>query len=98
MGYRIVYGPEQPSGRGKGSGLRLRTMTAAFFLLGCILTRTLWPAGTQLLREMLLPGTPTAAEQAFLDMMEDLRCGVPVGESVTVFCRTVVEHGTDSGS
>ncbi len=94
MSYKIVYGPDpQPAPTGT-SNPRLRAMTAAFLLLGCLGVRTLWPEGTDVLRSLLLPGTPTAAEAAFSDMMTSLREGAPVSESVTAFCWVVVEHGT----
>ena len=73
-------------------------MTAAFLLLGCLGVRTLWPEGTGVLREMLLPGELTPTEQAFSILMTDLRYGEPVGEAVTAFCRYVVEHGMDRDS
>ncbi len=95
MGYKIVYGPVQETApKRTGRGGRLRTMTALFFLLGCLSVRTLWPEGASLLRVILLPGTPTATEAAFSEMMTALRDGEPVSETVAAFCRVVVENGT----
>lgn len=96
MGYKIVYGPERKHEKERaGYGVRIQTMTAAFFLLGCILVRSAWPAGTELLKSVLLPGTPSATEQAFHTLLLDLRSGEPVGESVSTFCRVVIQNGTD---
>ncbi len=95
MGYKIVYGPAEPSHeQGSQHRSRLRIMTALFLLLTCLSVRTLWPEGTTLLRTALLPGAPTPNETAFYHMMTSLRSGEPLGESITVFCRTVVENGT----
>lgn len=96
MGYRIEYGPQRlVKPKGDRHGFRRRILTAAFLLLGCILVRTFWNDGSELLETVLLPGEPTVTEQAFSLLLNDLRTGVPVGESVTAFCRFIVENGTD---
>ncbi len=88
MGYKIVYGEEPPAQI--PSTARLRTMTAAFLLLGCLLTRMFWSDGTALLRQCLLPDAENVAEAAFCELMDELHAGAPMGESVLTFCRTVV--------
>ena len=94
MGYRIVYGPDMQTARTKGNRhLRIRLMTAGFLLLGCILARLLWPEGAQVLREVLLPGPASIAEQAFAILADRIREGEPVGEAVESFCRYVISHG-----
>lgn len=93
MGYRIVYGPEikaQP--QRTGSSARLRTMIAAAFLLFSIIVRLTWQEGTEIMRQALLPGDLTVTEQAFSEMITDLRQGEPVADAVTVFCRTVLDE------
>ena len=52
-----------------------------------------WPQGSELLRSVLLPGDPSAAETAFSRMVEDLRMGESLTDAVTAFCRTVVADG-----
>jgi hypothetical protein len=94
MGYKIVYGQEFQHYAPPPSGsARIRILTAGFLLAGCILARCLWPEGASILRNLLLPGSPTATEQAFLTMMEDLRIGQSLGASITAFCKTVLENG-----
>ena len=95
MGYKIIYGPEfeSPSHHPTDTW-RIRILTALFLLLFCASIRFLWPEGTSILKSFLLPGTPTATEQAFLTMMEDLRIGQSLSASVTTFCKTVLADGT----
>lgn len=94
--YRIEYGPPvrrkeaQPK-----NALRLRGMIAAFLMAFLLLTRLLWPAGTDKLRQMLLPGGNNTQE-AIQEMMEQLREGERVGDAVTAFCRQILEDGQES--
>lgn len=86
MGYRIVYGEQaadipQPKSR-------LRVMTAGFALALVVLVRLFWPSGTVVLQELLLP----REHAAFVQLREDIRAGEPIGDAVTVFCRSIVEE------
>ena len=93
MGYKIVYGTDSMQvASASESGGRLRLMTAACLLVFCMLVRCFWPEGTGLLREIILPGEPTATEQAFDRMLEDLRLGESLGDAVTVFCKDVIRQ------
>ena len=99
MSYKIVYGPDKAyEAKTDPSRARLRLLTASFLLAGCLLARTFWPEGTALLRSVLLPGNPTVTELAFLDMMEDLRTGEPINESLSVFCKTIVSDNDGRAS
>lgn len=96
MGYRIEYGPAPRPGREEDRrGFRIRVMTAAFLLFGCVLVRSFWNEGAALLETVLLPGEPSVTEQAFSTLLSDLRTGMPVGESVTAFCKYIVDNGTE---
>ena len=90
MGYRIVYGKDPPVRRGRSS-LRLRVMTAGCMLLFAALVRLAWPAGREVLGQVLLPREETAA--AFSEMVSQVTGGGDFGEAVTAFCKTVVESG-----
>ena len=90
MGYRIVYG-QDPVIKRKGGSLRLRGMTAAWMLLFAALVRLSWPAGREVLAEVLLPRAETAA--AFSEMVAAVTGGESFAEAVTVFCRSVVSNG-----
>lgn len=86
MGYRIVYGEKAVENPQPKS--RLRIMTAGFALALVVLVRLFWPAGTAALQEVLLPGE----HAAFVQLREDIRAGEPIGDAVTVFCRSIVEE------
>ena len=90
MGYRIVYGKD-PVVRRRGGSLRLRVMTAAWMLLFAGLVRMAWPAGREVLAQVLLPRAETAA--AFSEMVTAVSGGEPFGDAVTAFCRSVVADG-----
>lgn len=91
MAYRVVYGPavKLECSRAKGS-VRLRVLTALCFFTLVLMVKAAWPEGTALLREALLPRN-TAAQTAFQELAEHLKQGEPVGDSVTAFCRGIVE-------
>ena len=93
MGYRIVYGKVSEIERQRRSSGNVQLMTAIFMMLGIMLVRSFWPEGTKMLRQLLLPGTMSATEEAFSQLMADLRIGAPIGEAVTTFCAYVIEHG-----
>lgn len=90
MGYRIVYGKDPVCRTAVETG-RLRVMTAAAMLLFVVLVRCAWPEGREILQEVLIPEDRMVA--AFSDMVAQVDNGNGIGEAVTAFCRTVVEHG-----
>jgi len=96
MGYRIEYGPDRNQvEKGRGTTDRIRAMIAGWLLLFCLLVSAFWPEGSTLLQDVLLPGEKTASEVAFCSFVENLRLGEPLGESVAVFCRTVILDGLE---
>ena len=94
MGYRIEYGPMPGVWKsGRKEPLRLQAMTAAFLLLFVIGVRFLYPEGTELLRNLLLPGEKTVTEAAFSGMLAQIRHGEPVGQAFTAFCQEIIDFG-----
>ena len=91
MGYRIDYaGPEPQIQIPIQRHIRIRTMIAAAFLALCVTVRLLWPEGTSMLQSVFIPGVLTSTEQAFSQLVTDLREGMPLAESVDVFCHCVL--------
>lgn len=95
MGYRIVYGPEVRLVSGRtGSTARLRTMIAGAFLLFSILVRLTWQEGAEAMQKLFLPGDLTVTEQAFSEMVTDLRDGETVKDAVVVFCQRILDEAS----
>lgn len=93
MAYRIVYGPVKGrQGTGRGGGLRIQTMTAAWLLVFALTVSRVWPEGTDKLREYLLPGQD-GTQAAVMELMTEIQAGEPVGEALTAFCRQIIENG-----
>lgn len=87
MGYQIIYGPDPFEKTGEGKS-HLKTLTAGFLLAFVILVRLLWPQGTALLRQTLLP----RADPAFTQLQSDIQAGEPLADAVTAFCQRIVEE------
>ena len=66
-------------------------MIAFTFLLFAILLRMHWQDGAEMLREVLLPGDLTVAEQAFSEMVVGLRNGEGMADALTSFCQRIVD-------
>ena len=96
MGYRIVYGGPTPEIKTKTTAVRLRTMMAAAFLVFCMAVRLFWPEGTTLLQSVFLPSDLTATEEAFSVLLEEIRQGQPVNESITAFCHKILDEETEN--
>lgn len=93
MPYRIVYGPEPNFFTSNTTQLpRRRILTASALLAFIILVRGIWPQGTTVLRQYLLPGEPTVTQTAANSLLEDLREGASLDEAVTAFCREIISH------
>lgn len=90
MGYRIVYGPAEDNRRTRPASTRFRILTAFSFAAFVCMVRFLWPEGRELLTGFLLPGTPTFAQAAYYDLLENLQQGFGVVDSLTVFCREIL--------
>lgn len=97
MGYIIEYDTQKDFCKNADTTwLRVRVLTAAFLLMGCIAARATWQEGCEQLRLLLIPGEPTVTEAAFLQMMDRLHYGEPVGECITAFCKTIVANDTEN--
>lgn len=93
MGYRMVYGVDPFEDTGKQKS-HLKAMTAGFLLAFVLLVRLLWPQGTALLRQTLLP----RENPAFAQLQSDLQAGEPIGDAVTAFCQRIVEEALAEAS
>lgn len=90
MAYRVEYG----SGGAKRSEIRKKKTAGGkvwgFFLLFLLLVRLYWPAGTQVLRELLLPGASQTAFAAVGTLTEELREGESFGQALEDYCRRIL--------
>lgn len=94
MGYRIVYGSDREERNPVENRVgRIRLLTAVFLLVLILGTRLFWPEGTQLLREILLPGEAGVTQTAFSQMVTQLQEGESFGQAMAGFCEYVVNHG-----
>lgn len=90
--YRIDYGPPIPQEKKqRKSGVRLRVMTVIFFFAFLLLVKSIWPAGTERLRSVLLP-SGTGDQQAIREFVADLRQGEDPKDALTTFCRQVIQN------
>ena len=93
MGYRIVYGPTEDRHHEAVEGsFRLRTMIAAILVVFSLIVRLTWQEGTDMLREYLLPGEQTLTQEAFSELVVDLREGEHLKDALTVFCQTILDE------
>ena len=88
MSYQIQYEPDKnrkyPTKMAKKSNLTGGIMiTVILIVCLSIGLRTGW----------LIPGDPDVTKAAFSEMVDMLKRGEPVYDSVTVFCTEVLEHG-----
>ena len=86
MGYKIVYG--KPA-RKPVRLLRLQSLVAVGLLMFAICVRLSWPAGHQLLRQVLVSQQLCKEAEALVAMAEDLAAGEKVTDIVAVFCQEV---------
>ena len=92
MGYVIQYS-DGDCKKSKYSGRSgLPAMTAAFFLAFLLLTKAFWPAGSRILREIFIPGDPEITGGAISNLVDDLRAGEPLKDSVAAFCSEILAH------
>jgi hypothetical protein len=61
-------------------------------LIFSLLVRQHFPAGTEKLQQLLLPGTPTATHTALDCLMGDLRNGESLSDALTTFCVYIIDH------
>ena len=90
MAYRVEYGSREA----KRSEIRKKKSVGGkawgFFLLFLLLVRLYWPAGTQVLRELLLPGASQTAFAEVQTLTQELREGEPFGQALENYCRRIL--------
>ena len=86
MGYRIVYGDDQPKQEQK-SGLSFRAVVAACLLLFALTVRLWWPEGRLVMERFLMPGEVNDIQAAVFAVVTDIRNGKSFSEVVVTFCR-----------
>lgn len=93
MGYRIDYAGPTPQIKSRINRTgRFRTLIAVSFLFFSILVRLLWPEGTKALQSVFLPLELSAAEQAFIELLDDVHRGQPLDDAVITFCHRIVHE------
>lgn len=94
MGYEIRYEKfEALPCRKTRRGGRFASLVGAFLLAFLLLTQAFWPAGTEKLRELLLPGDPEVTAQAAATLVSGLRAGESLTDAAVTFCREILDHG-----
>ena len=89
MGYRITYGP----GADRNRTSKARILTAV--LLGSLTVGVLLhPAGRRMAWNLLLPGDPRQTALAAEELVEDLRAGQPLQNTLEAFFRNAM-HGPE---
>ncbi len=98
MGYKIVYGPEKKENESKKTSLlKLQALSAAFLLFFVLCVHSSWPAGSEKLQELFLPGDKNQTGAAFETLVENLQDGEDFTEAVTVFCQDLLEQTHENG-
>ncbi len=95
MGYRIDY--SAGTGRRRKSGVckgRFVVILAVCLLLFGITANHFCPDRVQVLRKQLIPGDPVVTAAAFDTMVQRLQAGEDAAQTVTAFCREILDHGT----
>lgn len=90
MSYRISYGQtiirtELPKVRNGGKLYKI-------MLISCICLIIMTAVFSSNFRKCLLPGNPEVTEKALVGLVEDLKDGEPLYDSITVFCRQILEN------
>ena len=94
MSYRIEYGTSVPQKFQPQQVKRhIRTMTAVCILLFSLAVGKFWPDGRMVLQRVFLPGEPSVTEQAFSNMISELRDGETLEKVVVAFCQEILDHG-----
>ena len=91
MAYRIEYGPVHKQQKvSERHPLRILFLTALFFLVFILTVNLAWPKGKTVLQDFFLPEN---SRQAFVELITDLQEGETLSDSVTVFCKSILEDG-----
>lgn len=93
MAYRIDYHPNASKHSVSHFRWRMPLLTCLFFMLFLAVVKTAWPAGNQLLRQLLLMPTNAAeSEDALQTLLSSLKDGQPFYDSLTAFCQQVIAN------
>ena len=91
MGYRIAYSPEDNRRYPMHKRYKIKRKwiipVAAFLILTAVLF-----SRVDALRRFLLPGDPDVTQAAITTMVEDLKTGEPLYDTVTAFCREIIQN------
>lgn len=91
MGYVIRYdGQVHRKQSHRTYRSHLGQLIGAFFLAFILLTMAFWPAGTDKMRSMLLPGEPAVTQQAISALVEQLQGGQGIESALTAFCQEIL--------
>ena len=92
MAYRIEYGTPVPQRyQKKHHPQRLQILTAGCLLLFVILVWQFFPAGSDMLYTLLIPGEKSVTQAALDGFVTNIRCGGSVGDAFFAFCTQILE-------
>lgn len=92
MSYNIVYGKDKRRYPGPKSPWK-KPLIYALIALTLIVTAHVTGLSAAIWR-FLLPGDPTVTEAALIGMVENIKNGVSLSDTVTAFCQEII-HGAN---
>ena len=92
MAYRIDYSTHSCRKVDSPGKQRTTAMAAGFFLLFLLLVNLFWPAGTEIVRQALIPGDPEVTVTAVDNLVSGLKDGQQLSDAVTTFCREIIAN------
>lgn len=90
MAYRVEYGSGGAKRSEIGEKKRGRGKVWVCFFLFLLLVRLFWPAGTEVLRKLVLPGASQTAFAQVQTLTEQIRTGEPFGQALESYCRRIL--------
>ncbi len=92
MAYRIEYGAPVPQRyQKKNHPQRLQILTAACLLVFVILVWQFFPAGSDMLRTVLIPSGKSVTQSALDGFVSNIQCGESVRDAFFAFCTQILE-------
>ena len=92
MEYKIEYGNAVvKTAMPKEKGRKLKIAVFGTVISITFISALLFPAE---LKKVLLPGNPEVTEKALFSLIENIKDGQPFNESVTAFCRVIIDNAT----
>lgn len=91
MGYQIQYGSTviKKHLRDKTDPHKSLLLIIGAVCLCCILAFSVFQH-RDLIWEWILPGDPQITKAALTTFWENIRCGIPVGDAIEVFCKEIL--------